>query len=1057
MKIKGKLTSFSLLSGLVPLVLAAVVASWVASNALQNSSSDRLSSIRDAKAQQVELYFQQIRDQVLTFSGNTMIQDAMVGFVQAFNNHQTFAGFGDQNAKRDAAQQASLERYYQEAFGAKYQQETGQAIDHQPLLPKNPQALALQAQYIADNPHPLGEKHKLDAVKDGSLYERMHGKYHPSIRSYLEQFGYYDIFLIDVETGNIVYSVFKELDFATSLKTGPYANTNFAEAFRQAAAADSPDQAVLVDYARYTPSYEAPASFIASPIFREGKKVGVLVFQMPIDRITEVLSQRTGMGETGEVYLVGEDSLMRSNSRFAESSTILSKKVDTHGTQQALQGQSAVEVFDDDRGVPVLSAFAPVKIDGVHWGILAEIDEAEAFAEVNNLVWLMLGLTLITTAVVAFFSFSFARKLASPIAAASKVAQNITQGSLDNPITASGDDESAELLRALDEMQQDLKQRIQSEEAAAQNERIKSALDAVATPVVATGSDEQVIYINQAAEHLLQQAAPELGTLVGQNIGDAIETVSGAFNAASDNFERRWEHNSRTIDIAVTAVRSDNQTLQGWVLQLIDRTDELAAEAAERERLAEERAIAEANTRIKVALDNASNAVMVADNDGQIIYANEATLSLFRDAEDDIRKDLPDFSADKMVNHSFDQFHKNPSHQRNLLANLQGTHDVEMLIGGRTIRIIANPVIDAEGNRLGTSVQWTDRTQEVAVEQEIDALVEAASAGNLQQRIVLENKSGFFKQLGSGFNRLLDQLASVFGDIGQVVGSLSDGDLRRQIDNQYGGSFQQVADDINNTMANLRDIVGKLNSVSEQVESSAGEIASGNANLSSRTEQQASSLEETASSMEELTATTRQNADNAQQANQVATNARQLAEKGGEVVSSAVQAMDQINTASGKIAEIIGVIDEIAFQTNLLALNASVEAARAGEQGRGFAVVATEVRNLASRSAEAAKEIKELIQDSVNKVQAGSELVHESGETLHEIVNGVKKVGDIVAEISASSAEQASGIDQVNVAVTSMDQMTQQNAALAEQTSAASQEVSQNAVELKKLVNFFRV
>ena len=209
--------------------------------------------------------------------------------------------------------------------------------------------------------------------------------------------------------------------------------------------------------------------------------------------------------------------------------------------------------------------------------------------------------------------------------------------------------------------------------------------------------------------------------------------------------------------------------------------------------------------------------------------------------------------------------------------------------------------------------------------------------------------------------------------------------------------------------------------------------------------------------MEELTSTVRNNADNARQANQVAGNASQLATTGGEVVGRAVTAMQQINDSSEHIAEIIGVIDEIAFQTNLLALNASVEAARAGEQGRGFAVVATEVRNLASRSAEAAKEIKELIQDSVSKVKAGSELVDESGSTLEEIVQGVKKVGDIIAEIAAASEEQSAGIDQVNRAVTSMDEVTQQNAALAEQTSAASAQLNDKAHELESLVGFFKV
>ena len=248
-----------------------------------------------------------------------------------------------------------------------------------------------------------------------------------------------------------------------------------------------------------------------------------------------------------------------------------------------------------------------------------------------------------------------------------------------------------------------------------------------------------------------------------------------------------------------------------------------------------------------------------------------------------------------------------------------------------------------------------------------------------------------------------------------------------------------------------------MKTAAAEVQTGAEEISKGNTNLSQRTEEQASSLEETASSMEEMTSTVKQTADNAGQANQLAMAARQQAEKGGAVVSAAVTAMGGINVASKKIADIIGVIDEIAFQTNLLALNAAVEAARAGEQGRGFAVVATEVRNLAGRSATAAKEIKALIQDSVARVDEGSKLVDESGRTLEEIVSAVKKVTDIVAEIAAASREQSSGIEQVNKAVMQMDESTQQNAALVEQATAASQAIVEQAQSLNGMIARYQV
>ncbi|RLJ21973.1 methyl-accepting chemotaxis protein [bacterium endosymbiont of Escarpia laminata] len=462
-------------------------------------------------------------------------------------------------------------------------------------------------------------------------------------------------------------------------------------------------------------------------------------------------------------------------------------------------------------------------------------------------------------------------------------------------------------------------------------------------------------------------------------------------------------------------------------------------------------------SRIRMALDNVSSSVMMADNERNIIYMNFAADKLFSEAEADFRKELPDFQSDQLLGGSIDIFHCNPDHQASLLENLEKPIEAELLIGGRTMRIIANPVINPQGERLGTAVEWTERTAEVAVEAEVESIVAAAREGDLSRRIETHNKQGFFKELGVGINSLIEQVELIFQDLSEVMSKMAQGNLTRPVRGQYHGSFEVMKGNVNSTLDNLRGTLGELRESMDEMRTTADEISAGNNSLSARTEQQASSLEETASSMEELTSTVRNNADNAQQANQLAANARSKAEEGGTVVGQVVQAMDAINTSSTKIAEIIGVIDEIAFQTNLLALNASVEAARAGEQGRGFAVVATEVRNLAGRSATAAKEIKELIKESGEKVQLGAELVDKSGSTLEEIVEAVKKVSDIIAEIAAASSQQSAGIDQVNRAVTSMDEMTQQNAALAEQTSAASASMSDKTAEVNDMVARFEV
>ena len=418
------------------------------------------------------------------------------------------------------------------------------------------------------------------------------------------------------------------------------------------------------------------------------------------------------------------------------------------------------------------------------------------------------------------------------------------------------------------------------------------------------------------------------------------------------------------------------------------------------------------NALSRQSLDAASASIMLADENLRIIYTNASARKLFQEAESDFRKDLPQFQASAILGSNIDIFHRHPAHQRQMLRELRAPHTADIKLGGRAMRIVASPVLDTDGRRLGTAVEWFDRTQEVRAEEEVNDIVRNAVQGDLGHRVDIQRKSGFYLTLARGLNHLLDNMTSIIRTVQAATGE-----------------------------------VGRA----------ATEISQGNADLSKRTEEQSSALEQTASSMEQMTATVKQNSDNSTQASQLAETAREQARRGGTVVSGAVESMSAIEQASGRIADIIGTIDEIAFQTNLLALNAAVEAAHAGEQGRGFAVVAVEVRGLAGRTAVAAREIKALIQDSVTKVQEGSRLVAQSGVALEEINAAVKKVADIVSEIAVASREQATGIDQVNRAVMQMDDMTQQNAALVEQAASASEALAQQAAGLVETMQGYRL
>ncbi|WP_331488597.1 methyl-accepting chemotaxis protein [Parachitinimonas caeni] len=672
--------------------------------------------------------------------------------------------------------------------------------------------------------------------------------------------------------------------------------------------------------------------------------------------------------------------------------------------------------------------------------------------------------SLLLIAVLVGLTWMIARSITQPIGTAMQVAGDIADGRLDGaPIREEGSSETARLLCALDDMRRDLADRISRERTvAAENARIRSALDVSATNVMIADASNAIIYTNQTMREMLRVAESDIRRELPQFRAD------GVLGANVDQFHKHPAHQQgllrqlnktheatisiggRTFRLLVTPIFDAQAGRLGTVVEWQDQTEMLAQREVEQRKAAE-------NARIKAALDNVSANVMIADNERRIIYMNPAVLQMLRRAENDIRKALPQFDTSKLLGHSMDAFHKNPAHQRDLLAGLKTTYKSEITLSGRTFSLIANPVYSEDGQRLGSVVQWADRTDEVAAEAEVSSIISAAANGDFSQRMGLEGKEGFFRVVGENINRLVETAADGLEEIASVLDRLSQGDLTYRIEKDYQGIFGRLKDGANTTVTSLSELVMQINESADTIATAAKEIASGNQNLSHRTEQQAANLEETASSMEELTSTVKQNAENSREANKLAGEASTVAQRGGEVVGQVVSTMSDISASAKKIADIIGVIDGIAFQTNILALNAAVEAARAGEQGRGFAVVASEVRSLAQRSATAAKEIKTLINESVGRVEEGTKLVDNAGKTMETVVESIRRVAMLMSDVSAASVEQSSGIEQINRAVTEMDETTQQNAALVEQAAAAAESMEQQVDSLTVAISVFQL
>jgi methyl-accepting chemotaxis protein len=598
MTLRKKILVTLILVGLLPATIVAVFSVSTSVVSLEEDAFNQLKSVREIKKASVERYLNTILDQVDTLAENGSVVSAMAGFKSAFDSISSEPGApftSVDDLRRKAAQ------YYNRNFIPTLKAEVPNtnisAEDLTQRLSMN--TLLLQEAYIFDNPNPVGEKHLLNKMWTSS-YNTEHQKVHPFLMNFLERFGFYDIFLIEPESGHIVYSVFKEVDYGTSLKTGPYASSGLARSFKLALSQSKADRAEIIDFSTYVPSYEAPAGFLSSPIFDENNQlVGVLAFQFPIAALNAIMGERTGLGQTGESYLVGPDQLMRSDSYLdpvkhsvvASFKNPESAKVSTDATKKALKGEDGVEIIIDYNGNPVLSAYAPLKLAGINWGILAEIDEAEALAPSKRLIWLISIVMLISAIAIVSAALVFARSIMRPLGSEPAELEVIAGRIASGDLSIQTDDQTATgVLKSMLDMAKELRemvgqilkvsnhQSVAAEELSAitneSNQTITRQRES--TEMVATAMTEMAATVTEVSQNTVSASdnakatREKLSTNVREvgAVSDDMHIVSSELQTAKDKIDSL---NQSTEDIA---------TILTSITNIADQTNLLALNAA---------------------------------------------------------------------------------------------------------------------------------------------------------------------------------------------------------------------------------------------------------------------------------------------------------------------------------------------------------------------------------------------------------------------------------------------------------------------------------------------